>query len=81
MLVPTEAIAIAPAISSTPAISPTPASSSAPAELSAQRPPSLRKSPDPSSRTPESTQHASLGLSPGYTVRMFTRLPRKGGIP
>ena len=70
MLIPTEAIAIAPAISSMPAIYSTPASSSAPAGLSAQRPPpppSLRESPDPSSRTPESSQHGSHWLSPGYT--------------
>ena len=64
MLIPTEAIATALAISSAPAISSTPASSSAPAELSAQKPPSVRESPDPTSRTPESSQHGSHWPSP-----------------
>ena len=81
MLIPTEAIAIAPASSSTPAIYSTPASSSAPAGLSAQipptpPPPSLRESPDPSSRTPESTQHGS----PGYTRTYDHTSTQKGRV-
>ena len=80
MLIPTEAIAIAPAISSVPAISPMPASYSAPAGLSAQRPLSLRESPDPSSRTPESTQHASHWLSPSYTRTYVHTSTQKGRV-
>ena len=69
MLIPTEAIATAPAISSMPAISSTPAG------LSAQSPPSAWESPDPTSRTPhvypkragipelEGGCHSSLGSS------------------
>ena len=52
MLIPTEAIATAPAIYSAPAISSAPASSSAPAGLSARKPPSAWEYPDPTSRTP-----------------------------
>ena len=54
MLIPTEAIATALAISSAPAISSALASST-------------WESPDPTSRTPESTQHSSHWLSPGYS--------------
>ena len=68
MLIPTEAIVIAPAISSAAAIS------SAPAGLSAQRP------PDPSSRTPESTQHRSHWLSPGYARTYDHTSTRKGRV-
>ena len=75
MLTPTEYIAITPTISSAPA------SSYAPAGLSAQRPPSLRESPDPSSRTLEPTQHDSHGFPLAITERLYTRLPRKGGYP
>ena len=79
MLIPTETIAIVPAISSSPAISSPLASSSAPEGLSAQRPPSLRESPDPSSRTQESTQHGSHWLSPGYT-RTYHMSTQKGRV-
>ena len=81
MLTPTEAIAIAPAISSAQEISSAPASSSAPAGLSAQRPPSLRESPDLSSRTLEPTQHHSHCLLRAIPGRLNTRLPIKGGYP
>ena len=53
MLIPTEAIATAPAISSAPA------SSSTPAGLSARKLPSTWESPHPTPRTQESTQHSS----------------------
>ena len=81
MLIPTEAIAIAPAISSALAISSVPASSSAPAGLSAQRPPSLRESSDPSSWTLAPTQHGFHWLSLAIPERLNIRLPRKGGYP
>ena len=84
MSTPTEAIAIAPAISSAQEISSAPASSSAQAGLfasaglsaqtglSAQRPPSLRESPDPSSRTLEPTQHDSHWLPRAIPERLNT---------
>ena len=80
MLIPTKAIATAPAISSAPAITSAPASSSALAGLSARKPQSLRESPDPSSRTPESST-VPPGLPLAIPERMTTRLPRKGGYP
>ena len=64
----------------TPAISTAPASSSAPAGLSAQRPPSLREYPDPSSRTPESTQLGSHWLSPGYSGTYDHTSTQKGRV-
>ena len=68
MLIPTEAIATAPAISSAPT------SYSAPAGLSVQKP------PDPSSRTPESTQHGSHWLSPGYSRTYDHTSTQKGWV-
>ena len=79
MLIPTEAIATAPAISSTMAISSAPASSSAPAGLPVQKPPSLWESPDPSSRNPPSTVPTDFPLA--IPERITTRLTRKGGYP
>ena len=81
MLHPTEAIVIAPASSSAQLIFSSLASSSAPAGLFVQRPPSLRESPDPSSRTLEPTQHGSHWLPLAISERLITRLPRKGGYP
>ena len=74
MLIPTEAIAIAPAISSAPA------SSSTQAGLSAQRPPVSSGSPDPSSQTPKSTQHGSHWLSPGYSRTYDHTSTHKGRV-
>ena len=81
MLTPTEAIAIVPAISSAQEISSAPASSSTPAGLSAQRPPSLRESPDPSSRTLEPTQHDSHGFPWQYPNVRTHVYPERAGIP
>ena len=81
MLTLTKAIAIAPAISSKQEISSSPASSSTPAGLSAQRPPSLRESPGPSSRTLKPTQHNSHRfpwLYPNVCTHVY---PERAGIP
>ena len=72
MLIPTEAIAIVQAISSAPASSP------APAGLSAQRPPLFGNPLIRPLGTPESTQHGSHWLSPGYT-RMYVHTSTQKG--
>ena len=74
MLTPTEAIAIAPAISPTPAISPEPAG------LSAQRPPLFGNPLIHPPGTPESTQHGSHWLSPGYTRTYVHTSTQKGWV-
>ena len=80
MLTPTEAIAIEPAISHVPAISPAPANSSAPAGLSAQRPPLFGNPLVRPPGTPESTQHGSHWLSPGYTRTYVHTSTQKGRV-
>ena len=59
---------------------PTKAIAIAPKISSAQRPLSLRESPDPSSQTPESTQHGSHWLSPGYTRTYVHTSTQKGRV-
>ena len=82
MLIPTQAIAIAPAISSSLAISPAPASFSAPAGLSAQRPPV--SSGIPRSVLPDSGIHPArfpLAFPWLYPYVWSHVYPERAGIP